>query len=99
MRAALSGRIPEIIVYLVTAAGVMAVVGAQSYLSDVLGHFEPFWEPRYLLPMLALWGLLVTLAARGAGRRWGPVVGTLLIGLFLAHDVVSQLQVISRYYG
>jgi hypothetical protein len=98
-RAALGGRIPEIISYLVTAAGVIAVVGAQSYLSDALEHFEPFWEPRYLLPVLALWGLVVTLAARGAGRRWGPVVGTLLIGLFLTHDVVSQLQVIARYYG
>jgi hypothetical protein len=49
--------------------------------------------------MLGLWGLVVALAARGAGRRWGPVVGTLLIVLLFAHDLFSQLQVIARYYG
>lgn len=98
-RTALRPRIPELAVYAVPALGVLAVVGAQSYVADALEGFEPFWEPRYLLPMLALWGLLVALAARGAGRRWGPAVGALLVVLLLAHDVVSQLQVIARYYG
>jgi hypothetical protein len=41
--------------------------------------------------MLALWGCVVALAAPGAGRRWGPVVGTLLVVLFLAHGLASQL--------
>jgi len=77
----------------------MVLVGAQSYVSDVVDSFEPLWAPRYLLPMLGLWGLVVALAARGAGRRWGPVVGTLLIVLLFAHDLFSQLQVIARYYG
>jgi hypothetical protein len=98
-RAALRARVPELIVYVAMGAGVMAVVGLQSYASDVRRGFEPFWEPRYLLPMLVLWGAIVALAARGAGRRWGPVVGALLVVLLLFHDVVSQLQVIARYYG
>jgi hypothetical protein len=41
----------------------------------------------------------VALAARGAGRRWGPAVGAAIIILMLAHDLFSQLQVIARYYG
>jgi hypothetical protein len=79
--------------------GVLSVVGVQSYASDIGQGFEPFWEPRYLLPMLPLWGCVVALAARGAGRRWGPAVGALLVTLLLAHDLLSQLQVIARYYG
>jgi hypothetical protein len=98
-RAALRRRIPELAIYGSMAVGVLGLVGAQSYVSDAIDHFEPFWEPRYLLPMLALWGLVVALAARGAGRRWGPAVGALLIVLLLTHDIVSQLQVVARYYG
>ena len=96
---ALRRRGAELAIYGLIAAGVMTLVAAQSYVSDVIDGYEPFWEPRYLLPMLALWGLVVALAARGAGRRWGPAVGTLLVVLLLAHDVFSQLQVIARYYG
>jgi hypothetical protein len=98
-RATLRGRVLELIAYTAMGAGVMAVVGVQSYASDVGRGFEPFWEPRYLLPMLVLWGAVVALAARGAGRRFGGVVGALLVVLFLSHDVFSQLQVIARYYG
>jgi hypothetical protein len=98
-RTALRRRVLELAVYGLTGAGVMTLVGAQSYASDVGQGFEPFWEPRYLLPMLPLWGCIVALAARGAGRRWGPAVGALLIALLLAHDLFSQLQVIARFYG
>ena len=98
-RGAVRRRLPELAVYALTGVGVTALVGLQSYESDVRQGFEPFWEPRYLLPMLALWGCLVALAARGAGRRWGPAVGALLVVMLLAHDVFSQLQVIARYYG
>jgi hypothetical protein len=76
--------------------GVLLVVGEDDYSSRVPGEYV---EPRYLLPMLALWGAVLALAARGAGRRWGPVAGVLIVTLALAHDVFSQLLVISRYYG
>ena len=56
-------------------------------------------EPRYLLPLLPLLGAVLALAVRGAGRRWAPVAGAVLVILFLAHDLFSQLQVIGRYYG
>jgi hypothetical protein len=43
--------------------------------------------------------LWLALAARGAGRRWGPPVGALIIVLFLGYDIFSQLLVVSRFYG
>ena len=42
---------------------------------------------------------LLALAARGAGRRWGPAAGASIVVLFLAHDIFSQLLVVSRFYG
>jgi hypothetical protein len=58
-----------------------------------------FVQARYLLPMLPLLAGVLALAARGAGRRWGPSVGAVILMLFFAHDIFSQLQVIARFYG
>ena len=98
-REAVRSRALEAACYLAMGVGVLLLVGVASYASDVVSHHGPFTEPRYLLPLLPLLGAALALAARGAGRRWGPVIGVLIIGLVLAHDIFSQLQVIARYYG
>jgi hypothetical protein len=95
-RAALRARLAESAVYFMMSLGILTIIGASDYTSQTPGEFR---EPRYLLPMLALWGLALALAARGLGRRWGPLAGTLIVLLFLAHDIFSQLLVISRFYG
>jgi hypothetical protein len=97
-RAVLRGRAAELAVYAVIAIGLMVLVAADSY------HVFPaneadYGEARYLLPLLPLLGALLALAARGAGRRLGPAVGMLIVVLFLAHDIFSQVLVVSRYYG
>ena len=97
-RAALRSRLGELLVYVAISAGVMVLVGADSYLSFPQIAAE-YGQARYLLPMLPLLGAVLVLAARGAGRRWGPATGALIVALFLAHDLFSQLQVIARYYG
>jgi predicted membrane protein DUF2142 len=94
----LAARAGELGVYALMSVGVLAIVGASSYQSAAT-HPGAFTEPRYLLPMLALWGALLALAARGAGRRYGPAVGALIVVLVLGHDLFSQLQAIARYYG
>jgi 4-amino-4-deoxy-L-arabinose transferase-like glycosyltransferase len=97
-RVALRRRAAELVTYTVITLGVLLLIGGSAYGTIELSP-EAFSEPRYLLPMIALWGAVLALAARGAGRRWGPVVGALIVVLILAHDLFSQLQVISRYYG
>ncbi len=97
-RAALRRRFVEIIVYSVIGVGLLGLIGVSSYLnraSEGLG----FAEPRYLLPMLPIFGVGLALTARGAGRRWGPSVGAAIVVIFLAHDIFSQLLVVARYYG
>jgi 4-amino-4-deoxy-L-arabinose transferase-like glycosyltransferase len=59
----------------------------------------PFEQARYLLPLLALYGLFVVLAARGAGRRWAPALGGALVVLAMAHGLFAETLTISRYYG
>jgi Predicted membrane protein (DUF2142) len=98
-RDALRARLPELGVYALTVVGVLVIVGAPSYFSDVIDHHLAFGEPRYLLPLLPLFGAVVTLAVRGGGRRWMPVVGAAMVVLFFGHDLFSQLQVVARYYG
>jgi hypothetical protein len=97
-RTALRSRAGELISYAAIGVGVLVLVGADSYLEwpTRVGGYS---EPRYLLPLAALFAAAFTLAARGAGRRWGPAVGTLLVLLILAHDIFSQLLVVGRYYA
>jgi hypothetical protein len=97
-RAVLRARISELAVYAVMCVGLMLLVGAVSY-QAFPGVDAEYAQPRYLLPLVALLGAVVALAARGAGRRWGPIVGTLLVVLFLAHDVFSQMLVAGRFYA
>jgi 4-amino-4-deoxy-L-arabinose transferase-like glycosyltransferase len=95
---ALRPRLPEFGVYVVMSIGVLALVGASSYQSFPRLQAE-FAEARYLLPMLPLLAAVLALAARGAGRRWGQTAGVLIVVLFLAHDIFSQLLVVGRFYG
>jgi hypothetical protein len=98
-RSTLRQRLPELMTYLAMCAGLMILVGATSYVYFIGKNSGGSPEPRYLVPLLALWGVVLALAARGAGRRWGPTAGVLIVVVCLAHDIFSQLLVISRYYG
>jgi 4-amino-4-deoxy-L-arabinose transferase-like glycosyltransferase len=92
----LRNRLPEIITYTTISLGVLVAIGIDDYIHHVPSEYT---EPRYLLPLLALWGAALALAARGAGKRWGPITGALIVTLILAHNIFSQLLVVSRYYG
>ncbi len=97
-RGALRSRLAELCVYAVVGIGLAALVGASDYL-EYPKSTGSYVQPRYLLPLLALYGAALAIAARGAGRRWGPVAGAAIVVLFIAHDVFSQLLEISRFYG
>jgi 4-amino-4-deoxy-L-arabinose transferase-like glycosyltransferase len=97
-RAELRRRAPELLAYAAMALGLVALIGVDSFL-EYPGRAGGYTEPRYLLPLTALFGAVFALAARGAGRRWGPAVGAALVVLVLGHDVFSQLLTVARYYG
>ncbi len=98
-RGALRARWPEFAAYAAIVLGVMWMLGFSSYRCDLIEHECSLGEPRYLLPLLPVFAAAIVLAIRGAGRKWAPVVGAAMVVLFLGHDLLSQLQVIARYYG
>ncbi len=97
-RAALRARLAELMVYLAMTVGLLALIGVDSHMNRLI-EGAGYAQPRYLLPLLPLAAAVLALAARGAGRRWGPVAGALIVVLFLAHDIFSQLLVVARFYG
>jgi hypothetical protein len=97
-RAALRRHALELLVYAVIAGGLMSVIGVDSYLHRA-GEGGGYAQPRYLMPLLPLLAVGFALAARGAGKRWGPTVGALIVLVVFAHDIFSQLLVASRFYG
>jgi 4-amino-4-deoxy-L-arabinose transferase-like glycosyltransferase len=97
-RSALSSRLPELLVYVVMSVGMMTLLGQDSHLHRTT-EGAGYIQPRYMLALLPLAAAASALAARGAGRRWGPAVGTLIVILVLAQDLFSQLQTVARFYG
>jgi hypothetical protein len=91
-------RLPELAVYVVAVAGQATLVGLVDYQSRI-SNAALFEQARYLLPLLALYGALVAVAARAGGRRFGPALGAALVMLALAHTVFAQLLTLTRYYG
>jgi 4-amino-4-deoxy-L-arabinose transferase-like glycosyltransferase len=91
-------RLAEMATLLLAVLGVAGMIAATAY-PLWLSHSGGGVQPRYLLPLLPLYGAVLTLAARGAGARFGPAVGVLIVVTVLGHDIFSQLLAISRYYG
>ena len=89
----------ELLAYGLLAGVLMLFVAAASYDALLRGNSGSGAQSRYLLPLLPLYGAVLALAARGVGRRWMPVAGTAIVLVLVAHDVFSQLLLISRYYA
>jgi len=80
------------------AVGLLTLIAADSYTGLAL-EGPSYLQPRYLLPLLPLAAVALAAGACGAGKRLGPAAGALIVTLFLAHDIFSQLLVVSRFYG
>jgi hypothetical protein len=98
VKALLRSRVGELITYLTLGIGLLVLVGGVSYIARVGGSLG-YEQPRYLFPLLPLYGALIALAARGAGRRYGPAAGVFLVCLAVAHTAAAMLLTITRFYG
>jgi hypothetical protein len=100
MRDTLRRRALELTAYALMALGVFVEISAIFYPTFLVhGRLGFITDSRYLLPLAALLATLLALAARGAGRRWGPAVGVFIVFVALGHDIGSQLHVMSKWYG
>jgi 4-amino-4-deoxy-L-arabinose transferase-like glycosyltransferase len=98
LRQLVRARVWELATYVVLTLGLLLLIAGTSFVARLDGA-TGYEQPRYLLPLLALYGALIALAARGAGKRYGPAVGVFLVCLAIAHTVGAMLLTLTRYYG
>jgi hypothetical protein len=97
-RAGLRARWAEGLTYLTLSVGLVLLVAVAGYRYRVSNGLN-FEQTRYLFPLLPLYGGLIALAVRGAGRRWAPAVAVLLVVLAVGHNLFAQLLTLARYYS
>src|SRR3954452_3886228 len=88
----------NVAVYALAVLGLLALLATVGYRYE-LKFATYFQSPRYLFALLPLGAAVVAMAARGAGRRFGPAVGAVLVVLVMALSVFAQLATLERYYG
>ena len=98
-RRAIRDRWVEPLTFAAMFAGLLLLIELAAYRYHVSFLGQYFEQGRYLLPLLALYGAFIALAARGAGEKWGPAVGAFLVTLAMGHSLFAQLMTISRFYG
>lgn len=98
-RRALRGRALEALTYGAMALGFVLALEMVAFGYNRNLKIAYFEQARYLFPLLPLYGALIALAVKGAGRRWGPAVGAFLVVLAMGHSLFSQLITISRFYA
>jgi Predicted membrane protein (DUF2142) len=89
-------RTGELLGYAAMAAAMMLLIGLSA---DLRRHLIAIVQGRYLLPLLPLFGALLTLGARGAGERWGRSVGVAIVSSVAALSLFGQLLTIAWYYA
>jgi 4-amino-4-deoxy-L-arabinose transferase-like glycosyltransferase len=98
VRSVIRSRLGELVTYLTLIAGLLLLIGAVSYIARI-GGASGYEQPRYLFPLMALYGALIAIAARGAGKRFGPATGVFLVCVAVAHSAAAMLLTITRFYG
>ena len=97
-REAIRSRLGELATYAAITVGLVILLNWIGY-GYQLGAAEGFEQARYLLPLLGLYAAIIALAARGAGRRYGPAAGVLIASVAIAHSLLAMLLTMTRYYG
>jgi hypothetical protein len=95
---AVRARAAELLTYAAIMIGLLVFVNLAGYVGRLDNPFG-FEQARYLFPLLALYGGMIALAARGVGRRYGPAAGVLIVCIAIAHSAVAMLLTLTRYYG
>jgi hypothetical protein len=98
-RRRLAPRAAELLTYALAAAGLAALIGAAGYRYWLDTGGQVFEQARYLLPLLPLYGAIVALAVRAAGRRAGPGLAAAAVVVMLGWSAYAQIVTVIRFYG
>jgi 4-amino-4-deoxy-L-arabinose transferase-like glycosyltransferase len=90
-------RLSEFAVYVTMVVSVLAVVGVAGFQFRQRENL-PFEQTRYLFLLLPLYGALVAVAVKAAGR-FGRALAIVLVAVFAAHELFSVLYNVAVYYA
>jgi hypothetical protein len=90
-------RLSEFAVYVAMVLSVLVVVGVAGFQFRERENL-PFEQTRYLFLLLPLYGALVAVAVRAAGR-FGRALAIVLVAFFAAHELFAVLFNVAVYYG
>lgn len=97
-RGAIARRRWEILTCMAAAGGLLVVIGLAGYDYWLASGGQRFEQARYLLPLLPLYGALVALAVRAAGR-WSPLLAACAAAIAVGWSVYAQILTALWYYG
>jgi hypothetical protein len=86
------------IVYAAAVGGYLALLHAAAFRS-LLDTSDPVITGRYLLPLVALYGVAIALGVSWLPRRWGPVAGGALISGLVILQLSAVGVLFARFYA
>lgn len=96
-RSLLRRRWAEALCLAIALAGILGAIGVQQYNAANTGA-PSLTQTRYLLPLLALYGGLASIAMGALGRRVAPYLGVALVAAAALHEIGGMLLTVMRYY-
>jgi 4-amino-4-deoxy-L-arabinose transferase-like glycosyltransferase len=87
-----------VLVYVAAALGYLALLHAVAYRS-LLESTDPVVTGRYLLPLIALYGMANALAVAWLPRRWAPVAGGAAVSCVLLLQLAATGVLFTRFYA
>jgi 4-amino-4-deoxy-L-arabinose transferase-like glycosyltransferase len=92
-------RWPQVVVVASIPACMLALLHLASY-RDLQGPpYDPLITGRYLLPLLAPMGLAIAFVCSSVPRRWGGLVGTLVLTTFAVLSLCGLGLTVARFYA
>jgi 4-amino-4-deoxy-L-arabinose transferase-like glycosyltransferase len=97
-RAAVRERWPQVLAAAVIAASMIGLLHLASYRSLVYTA-DPLITGRYLLPLVAVFGLAVAFVVTSLRPRLSAALGTLCLASLLALNLAGLMLTFARFYG
>jgi len=92
-------RWPAVTVIISAAAAVLLFLHLASYRALLGGGSDPLITGRYLLPLVAIFGLALATVVAGLPKRLAPITAAVLIGALFVLSIIALGSTLERFYA
>jgi hypothetical protein len=92
-------RWPAVTVIGSAAAAILLFLHLASYRALLGGGSDPLITGRYLLPLVAIFGLALATVIAGLPKRAAPIIAAVLIGALFALSIIALGSSLERFYA